>query len=50
MENAFSGHDKISDNNLLTMGLTSRYIDRESGVQFARFGFEITFKQLFVGR
>ena len=39
MENAFSGHDKISDNNLLTMGLTSRYIDRESGAQFARFGF-----------
>ena len=37
-ENAFSGHDKISDNNLLTLGLTSRYLDRDSGAQFARFG------------
>ena len=39
MENAFSGHDKVSDNNLLTLGLTSRYLDRETGAQFARFGF-----------
>jgi LPS-assembly protein len=39
LENAFSGHDKVSDNNLLTMGLTSRYLDRETGGQFARFGF-----------
>ena len=39
LENAFSGHDKISDNNLLTLGLTSRYIDRDTGAQFARFGF-----------
>ena len=39
MENAFSGHDKVSDNNLLTMGLTSRFLDRESGAQFARLGF-----------
>lgn len=37
-ENAFSGHDKVSDNNLLTVGLTSRYLDRETGTQFARFG------------
>ena len=37
-ENAFSGHDKVSDNNLLTLGLTSRYLDRDSGTQFARFG------------
>ena len=37
-ENAFSGHDKISDNNLLTMGLTSRYLDRETGTQLARVG------------
>ena len=37
-ENAFSGHDKIADNNLLTLGLTSRYLDRETGAQFARFG------------
>ena len=39
LENAFSGHDKVSDNNLLTMGLTSRFLDRESGAQFARIGF-----------
>ena len=39
LENAFSGHDKISDNNLLTLGLTSRFLDRETGGQFARFGF-----------
>jgi len=39
MENAFSGHDKVSDNNLLTLGLTSRFLDRETGGQFARFGF-----------
>ncbi len=38
MENAFSGHDKVSDNNLLTLGLTSRYLDHETGGQFARFG------------
>ena len=37
-ENAFSGHDKVSDNNLLTVGLTSRYLDRDTGTQFARFG------------
>jgi LPS-assembly protein len=37
-ENAFVGHDKISDNNLLTMGLTTRFLDPESGTQYARFG------------
>jgi LPS-assembly protein len=37
-ENAFVGNDKISDNNLLTLGLTSRYIDPENGAQLARFG------------
>ena len=39
LENAFSGHDKVSDNNLLTLGLSSRFLDRETGAQFARFGF-----------
>jgi LPS-assembly protein len=38
LENAFVGHDKISDNNLLTMGLTTRFLDAESGNQYARFG------------
>jgi LPS-assembly protein len=37
-ENAFVGHDKIADNNLLTLGLTTRYIDPDNGAQLARFG------------
>jgi LPS-assembly protein len=37
-ENAFGGHDKISDNNLLTLGLTTRYLDADTGAQIARFG------------
>lgn len=37
-ENSFGGHDKIADNNLLTLGLTSRFLDPETGAQVARFG------------
>jgi LPS-assembly protein len=37
-ENAFSGNDRISDSNLLTMGVTSRLIDPDSGAEAARFG------------
>ena len=37
-ENAYVGNDKISDNNLLTLGLTTRYLDADSGAQLARFG------------
>lgn len=37
-ENAYVGHDKISDNNLLTMGVTTRFLDAETGTQLARFG------------
>ena len=37
-ENAFSGNDRISDSNLLTMGVTSRLIDPATGVEAARFG------------
>lgn len=37
-ENAFVGHDKLSDNNLLTLGLTTRFLDVASGAQLARFG------------
>ena len=37
-ENAFVGHDKISDNNLLTLGVTTRFVDADSGAQLARFG------------
>jgi LPS-assembly protein len=37
-ENAFSGNDRISDSNTLTVGVTSRLIDPESGAEAARFG------------
>ena len=37
-ENAFGGHDRISDSNLLTFGVTSRFIDPETGAEGARFG------------
>lgn len=36
-ENNFVGHDKISDNNLLTLGLATRFLEPESGAQLARF-------------
>jgi LPS-assembly protein len=37
-ENAFVGRDKVSDNNMLTLGLTTRFFDADSGAQLARFG------------
>lgn len=37
-ENAFVGHDKIADNNLLTLGVTTRFLDAGNGAQLARFG------------
>ncbi len=37
-ENAFVGHDKISDNNLLTLGVATRFLDAGTGAQLARFG------------
>ncbi len=37
-ENPFSGQDRIADNQLLTLGLTSRLIHPVSGVEGARFG------------
>ncbi|MBU1357421.1 MAG: LPS-assembly protein LptD [Gammaproteobacteria bacterium] len=37
-ENAFSGNDRISDSNLLTVGVTSRLIDPDTGAEAARFG------------
>lgn len=36
-ENAFGGHDRIADNNLLTLGTTTRLLDPESGAEAARF-------------
>lgn len=37
-ENAFSGNDRISDNNLLTLGVITRLLDPDSGTEAARFG------------
>ncbi len=37
-ENPFGGHDRIADNNLLTVGATSRLLDPDTGAEAARFG------------
>jgi len=37
-ENAFGGHDRIADNNLLTLGANSRLLDADTGAELARFG------------
>ena len=37
-ENAFGGNDRIADNNLLTLGVTTRLLDAQSGAEAARFG------------
>jgi LPS-assembly protein len=37
-ENAFGGHDRIADNNLLTLGASTRLLDPETGAEAARFG------------
>jgi len=37
-ENAFGGNDRISDNNLLTLGATTRLLDPVTGAEAARFG------------
>lgn len=37
-ENAFSGNDRIADNNLLTLGATTRLLDPDTGAEAARFG------------
>ncbi|WP_205960670.1 LPS-assembly protein LptD [Ramlibacter rhizophilus] len=38
-ENAFVGHDRIADTNLLTLGLISRLQDPATGGELARFGY-----------
>jgi LPS-assembly protein len=38
-ENPYVGHDRIADNNLLTLGLISRFFDSYTGADLARFGF-----------
>jgi LPS-assembly protein len=37
-ENAFVGNDRISDENLLTLGVTSRLVDPGTGAEAVRFG------------
>ena len=37
-ENAFVGNDRISDSNLLTLGVTTRLLDPQTGAEAARFG------------
>ena len=37
-ENEFVGHDRISDNNLLTVGATTRLLDPDTGAEAAKFG------------
>ena len=37
-ENAFAGHDRIVDNNLITGGLTTRLLDPQSGAEVVRLG------------
>ncbi len=37
-ENNFGGNDRISDNNLLTLGVTTRLLDPTTGAEAVRFG------------
>ena len=37
--NPYVGQDRVADNNLLTLGVTSRYLDANTGAELAKFGF-----------
>lgn len=37
-DNNYSGQDRIADNNLLTLGVTTRFIDADTGAEAARLG------------
>ena len=37
-ENAFIGNDRISDSNVLTLGVTTRFLEPDTGAEVARFG------------
>jgi LPS-assembly protein len=37
-ENAYGGQDRIADNNLLTVGVTTRLLNPDTGAEAARFG------------
>lgn len=43
-ENAFGGNDRIADNNLLTLGVSTRLLDAQSGAEAARFGMAQRFR------
>lgn len=43
-ENAFVGNDRISDNNLLTAGVSSRLLNPDSGAEIVRFGLAQRFR------
>jgi LPS-assembly protein len=43
-ENAFVGNDRISDSNLLTLGLTTRLLDPDTAAERARFGLAQRFR------
>lgn len=43
-ENAFVGNDRISDNDLLTAGLSTRLLDPANGIEVARFGIAQRFR------
>jgi len=38
-ENPYVGQDRIADNNLVTLGVNSRFFDSNTGAELARFGF-----------
>ena len=37
--NSYTGYDRIADNNMVTVGLTTRYLDPDDGAEVARLGF-----------
>lgn len=37
-ENSYTGRDRIADNNMVTIGLTTRFLKAEDGAEVARFG------------
>jgi LPS-assembly protein len=37
-ENAFVGNDRISDSNVMTLGVTTRFLEPDTGAEVARFG------------
>jgi len=38
-ENPYVGQDRLADNNLVTLGVNSRFFDSNTGAELARFGF-----------